>query len=220
MLITAGPLASAALSAADGSWVRQVISFDEVPGTVPFCSLLSMGLRPPTGAGATDLALAPYLAGPGGLSADPVTHHQLAADLDRLSAGASITGSDVVLAAPPDGSGRDYTVLLDLALLQGATVVATPAEDLPGARRHGRDRAPGHRPAGRPGAAGGHRRLLSTRAPTALPLTVLVLTRITSSTHTSKMVATVKAAATPWMSRSCASVSRDTPGTGCRAASR
>jgi non-ribosomal peptide synthetase component F len=139
MLITAGPLASAALSAADGSWVRQVISFDEVPGTVPFCSLLSMGLQPPTGAGAADLALAPYLAGPGGgLSAGPVTHHQLAADLDRLSASAPITGSDVVLAAPPDGSGRDYTVLLDLALLQGATVVATPAEDLPGAaREHG-----------------------------------------------------------------------------------
>jgi hypothetical protein len=41
-------------------------------------------------------------------------------------------------AAPPDGSIRDYTVLLDLVLLQGATVVASPAEGLPdAARAHG-----------------------------------------------------------------------------------
>jgi len=39
----------------------------------------------------------------------------------------------VVLAAPPGGCVREYTVLLDLALLQGATVVATPADALPAA---------------------------------------------------------------------------------------
>ena len=35
MLLTAPPLASTALAAADRSWVRQVISFGEAPGTVP-----------------------------------------------------------------------------------------------------------------------------------------------------------------------------------------
>lgn len=133
LLITADPLAGAALAAADAAWVRQVISFDEVPGTTSFCSLLSRGSHPPAVAGPADLALAPYDAG----TQQPVTHDELAADLHRLAGVIPIGGHDVVLAAPPDG-GRDYPVLLDLALLQGATVVATPADGLPdAARAHG-----------------------------------------------------------------------------------
>ena len=134
LLVTADPLVPAALSAADGSRVRQVISFDEGPGTVPFWSLLSRGLRPPAAAGPADLGLMPYAARPrGGLQATPVTHAQLTTELGRLAAPAPVSGSDVVLAAPPDGCAREYTVLLDLALLQGATVVAAPADALPDA---------------------------------------------------------------------------------------
>ena len=49
-----------------------------------------------------------------------------------------MTTHDVVLAAPPDGCAREYTLLLDLALLEGATVVAAPADALPdAARRYG-----------------------------------------------------------------------------------
>jgi acyl-CoA synthetase (AMP-forming)/AMP-acid ligase II len=134
LLITAGPLADAAMAAADAAWVRQVISFDEVPGTTSLRSLLSRGSRPPAVAAPADLALLPY--GPDG--AQPVTHGELAADLHRLAAVIPVSNCDVVLAAPPDGSIRDYTVLLDLVLLQGATVVASPAEGLPdAARAHG-----------------------------------------------------------------------------------
>jgi len=134
LLITAGPLTGGALRAADDAWVRQVISFDEEPGTIPFCSLLSMGWRPPAPADPDELALLPYQ----GTAAGPVTYRQLAVDLQRLSASAPITGRDVVLAAPPGGTGRDYSVLLDLALLQGATVVAACPEGLPdAARAHG-----------------------------------------------------------------------------------
>ena len=139
LLVTAEPLVPVALSAADGSWVRQVISFDEAPGTVPFWSLLSRGVQPPACAGPAELGLAPYVPRPGGgLQAAPVTHAQLAAEIGRLSAPAPVTSGDVVLAAPPDGCLREYTVLLDLALLQGATVVAAQAGTLPdAARRHG-----------------------------------------------------------------------------------
>ncbi|HTT51201.1 MAG TPA: AMP-binding protein [Streptosporangiaceae bacterium] len=139
LLITADPLASAALAAADGSWVRQVISFDDVPGTTAFCSLLSRGSRAPAVAGPADLALAPYRAGPDGLlRLAPVTHRELGADLNRLAARVPIGDRDVVLAEPPGGHARDYTVLLDLALLHGATVVATQPEGLPdAARAHG-----------------------------------------------------------------------------------
>jgi non-ribosomal peptide synthetase component F len=139
LLVTADPLVPAALSAADGSWVRQVISFDEAPGTVPFWSLLSRGLQPPAAAGPAGLGLIPYVARPeGGLEATPVSHAQLAAELGRLAAPSPVSSRDVVLAAPPDGCAREYTVLLDLALLQGATVVAAAADALPdAARRHG-----------------------------------------------------------------------------------
>jgi non-ribosomal peptide synthetase component F len=134
LLITTGPLAGAAMAAADAAWVRQVISFDEVPGTTSLRSLLSRGSRPAAVAGPADLALAPY--GPDGVQ--PVTHGELAADLHRLAAAIPVSERDVVLAAPPDGNPRDYTVLLDLALLQGATVVASPADGLPdAARAHG-----------------------------------------------------------------------------------
>ena len=139
LLITAKPLAPAALGAADGSWVRQVLSFDEVAGTTKFCALLSGGSQPPAAAAAADLALLPYRAGPGGgRSAAPVTHGELATDLDRLSGCTLLTGEDVVITAPPNDGARDYTVLLDLALLSGATVVAARADGLPdAARRHG-----------------------------------------------------------------------------------
>jgi acyl-CoA synthetase (AMP-forming)/AMP-acid ligase II len=134
LLITANPLADAALAAADGAWVRQVISFDEVPGTTSFWALLGRGSQPPAVAGPADLALAAYGTG----AQQPVTHGELAADLHRLAAAIPISERDVVLAAPPDGNTRDYTVLLDLALLQGATVVAAAAEGLPdAARAHG-----------------------------------------------------------------------------------
>jgi len=134
LLITADPLVPAALSAADGSWVRQVIAFDDALGTVPFWSLLSRGLCPPVNARPADPGLVPYTARPGGgMGASPVTHAQFALELSRLSSPAPVTRNDVVLAAPPGGCVREYTVLLDLALLQGATVVATPADALPDA---------------------------------------------------------------------------------------
>ncbi len=139
LLVTAEPLVPAALSAADGSWVRQVISFDEAPGTVAFRSLLSRGVQPPVWADPGDPGLVPYQARPGGgLQAAPVTHAQLAAEISRLSGPAPVSERDVVLAAAPEGCVREYTVLLDLALLQGATVVAAQAGTLPdAARRYG-----------------------------------------------------------------------------------
>jgi acyl-coenzyme A synthetase/AMP-(fatty) acid ligase len=139
LLITAEPQAAAALRAADGSWVRQVISFDDVPGTISFCSLLSRGGQAPVFAGLTDLALVPYTSGPDGRPCpQPMTHGQLAGELGRVATAMPFTGTDVVLAVPPGGHSRDYTLLLDLALLHGATVVAAPAGRLAEtAREHG-----------------------------------------------------------------------------------
>jgi non-ribosomal peptide synthetase component F len=131
MLLTAPPLAAAALAAADRSWVRQVISFGEAPDTTLFSGLLGMGsLRPATGR-PHDPALLPYARQPDGvLGPEPLSHYDLSGLLRRLEAEGGIGEKDVVLAAPPAGDGRSYTALVDHALLRGATVVSAPAEEL------------------------------------------------------------------------------------------
>jgi len=131
MLVTAPPIAAAALAAADRSWVRQVISFGEACGTIQFGSLLRMGtLRPATGR-PHDPALVPYSRmADGMLGPAPLSHHEMSALLRKLETEAPVCEKDVVLAAPPVGDGRLYTALLDHALLYGATVVAVRPEEL------------------------------------------------------------------------------------------
>jgi acyl-coenzyme A synthetase/AMP-(fatty) acid ligase len=131
MLITGPPLVSKALAAVERSWVRQIISFGGEPETVPFGSLLSRGSRQPALCGAGELALLPYDSGPDGrIRAVPLTHEDLAGELRRLAAATPMTGHDVVIAAPPAGEGRAYSVLVDLALLEGAMIVATFGTDV------------------------------------------------------------------------------------------
>jgi acyl-CoA synthetase (AMP-forming)/AMP-acid ligase II len=131
MLVTAQPLAATALAAADRSWVRQVIAFGEAAGAIPFSSLLRQGSLRPAHARAHDLALLPYSRRPdGSLGPAGLSHVELAEELADLAAGSGITERDVLLAAPPAGDGRAYTVLVDHALLSGATVVAVRTDDL------------------------------------------------------------------------------------------
>lgn len=138
MLITTPGLVGTALEAAERSWVRQVISFGEAPGAIAFGSLLSRGTSEPADAGPGELALLPYTASAAGRP-EPVafTHADLAGELQRLD-GVGLTERDVVVAVPPTGDGRAYTVLLDLALIRGATVVAAGGSDVTEAARvHG-----------------------------------------------------------------------------------
>jgi acyl-CoA synthetase (AMP-forming)/AMP-acid ligase II len=131
MLLTAPPLATSALAAADRSWVRQVISFGEAPGAIQFSALLGMGTLQPAPGRVHDPALLPYSRTPDGLLAPaPVSHYDMSVQLRRLETEASVGEKDVVLAAPPVGDGRTYTALLDHALLRGATVVAASADEL------------------------------------------------------------------------------------------
>ena len=131
MLITAQPLAAAALAAADRSWVRQVIAFGEAAGATSFRSLLRPGSLRPAAARPHDLALLPFTRRPeGSLGPAGVTHAELAAELAGLAAETGITEQDVVLAVPPAGDGRAYTAFVDNALICGATVVAARADEL------------------------------------------------------------------------------------------
>jgi len=131
MLLTAQPLATAGLAAADRSWVRQVISFGDAPAATPISSLLGMGSLDPSVARPHDLALLSYVRrADGALHPAGLTHVEMAAELAALSVTADISERDVVLAAPPAGDGRSYTAFIDHALLHGAMIVAAATDEL------------------------------------------------------------------------------------------
>ncbi len=131
MLLTAQPLATAGIAAADQSWVRQVISFGDAPAATPFGSLLGMGSLCPPSARPHDIALLHYVRGPGGaLQPASLSHIDMAAEIAELRDAACLSAADVVLAAPPIGDGRSYTAIIDHALLTGATLVAARTEEM------------------------------------------------------------------------------------------
>jgi acyl-CoA synthetase (AMP-forming)/AMP-acid ligase II len=138
MVITAPPLAQAALAAADRSWVRQVFSFADAPGTTRFSDLLGIDVIRPSRGRPEDIALLPFSRGSDGrLRPAPVNGREFVELLDRADQQARITGHDVVLTLPPCGDGLSYALLIDGALLRGATVVAVQEHELPaGAAAH------------------------------------------------------------------------------------
>ena len=131
MVITAPPLADTALAAADRSWVRQVYSFTDMPGTTRFSDLLGLDMIRPSRGRPDDVALLPFSRGQDGrLHPAPVSHRELVERIDRADQGAGITSRDVVLAMAPVGNGLEYGALIDSALLRGATVVAVRRHEL------------------------------------------------------------------------------------------
>src|SRR5215813_11625462 len=131
MVMTAPPLADTALAAADRSWVRQVYSFTDMPGTTRFSDLLGLDMIRPSRGRPEDVALLPFSRGQDGrLRPVPVTNREYIDSLDRADQMARITGHDLVLVMPPAGDGLTYTTLLDCALLSGATVVAVRKQEL------------------------------------------------------------------------------------------
>ncbi len=122
LLITSAPLAELAIEAAERSWVRQVFAFGQAATTTPFGDLLDAAEQPPRqengGAGRDQRTARP----------GPVPTSDLAGL--TLAGGPRLTRWDVVVAAPPCGEPDAYTLLLDLALIAGATIVAAPADQL------------------------------------------------------------------------------------------
>jgi acyl-coenzyme A synthetase/AMP-(fatty) acid ligase len=131
MVITSPPLAEGALAAADRSWVRQVFSFADAAGTTRFSDLLGLDMIRPSGGRPEDTALLPFSRGNDGrLRPVPVSHREYGDSLGRADQMARITGQDLVLAMPPAGDGLTYAMLVDCALLRGATVVAVRKQEL------------------------------------------------------------------------------------------
>jgi len=142
MLITAPPLGGLALDAADRSYVRQVLTFGEVPGATPFGELLRGGGPPPRIDPRRDHALiqprfrssGPWEPGGDGIAdgadgadgdwRERLTHADRLADLDRLTAAVAIERGDVLVGASIGCPAATWIGLIDVALLRGATFIA------------------------------------------------------------------------------------------------
>ncbi|MEV2265633.1 hypothetical protein [Nonomuraea africana] len=118
MLITTPGLAEAAVRAAEGSRVRQVIAFGAALDTIHFAQLSGLDAVPlPRLDARTQFALRP-----GGGAA--LTHRDLLGAMADLDGGVGLTESDVVLVTWPPGDGADLVALVGLAVAKGALLVA------------------------------------------------------------------------------------------------
>jgi acyl-CoA synthetase (AMP-forming)/AMP-acid ligase II len=131
MVITSPPLAEASVAAAERSWVRQIFSYADAPGTTRFGDLLGLDLIRPSRGRPEDVALLPFSRGQDGrLRPAPVTHSDYGQALDRADEIGGLTCGDLALAMPPVGDGLAYTALIDCALVRGTTVVAVRKQEL------------------------------------------------------------------------------------------
>ncbi|WP_153538181.1 AMP-binding protein [Actinomadura macrotermitis] len=133
-LLTGGATAAEAVAATEHSYVRQVFSFGNVPGAVPFARLVEAGTPAAPGPGPLpgpvpppdplrDLAL---------LLCDPpgrVTHAERFADLYRLAAAADLGPGDVLACSAHDVPAPTWIGLADVCLTAGAAFAGVPGPD-------------------------------------------------------------------------------------------
>ncbi|MBW8482548.1 AMP-binding protein [Actinomadura parmotrematis] len=129
-LITGVDTAARSVVATERSYVRQVFSFGNVPGAIPFARLVEAGapaVAPDPGPGPVapadplrDLAL--LLCDP----PDGITHAERFADLYRLGGAIGLAEGDVLACSPFDVSQPTWIALIDLCLAHGAALAAVP----------------------------------------------------------------------------------------------
>jgi acyl-CoA synthetase (AMP-forming)/AMP-acid ligase II len=137
-LVTTADLAVPKLEAAAlGSEIAQTFVIGagagEMPGARRFEVLGPVGEAeaPPVDLSPSDVAFLPSSSGSTGLPKSVVlTHRNLVADLCQMRPAGNVTEDDVVIAALPLFHIFGFQLTLNLALLQGATVVILPRFDL------------------------------------------------------------------------------------------
>jgi acyl-CoA synthetase (AMP-forming)/AMP-acid ligase II len=125
LLLTVPPLVGKAQEAAAKSKVEEIIVFGEAEGAVPFASLLVDGKAPEVHIDpAEDLVALPYSSGTTGFSKGVMlTHRNLVANLVQTAACIRISEDEKLLAFLPFFHIYGMTVIMNLGLLAGATLV-------------------------------------------------------------------------------------------------
>jgi len=137
-LITAPPFMEAAKEAARDAAIEEIFVFGEAggsekPGATPFESLMGDPAKAPDVAidPATDLVALPFSSGTTGLPKGVMlTHRNLVANCAQATSALKMTPESVAMGVLPFFHIYGMTVIMNLALSQGATIVTMPRFDL------------------------------------------------------------------------------------------
>ena len=131
-LITVPPCAERAMEAVRDTTVLEVFVFGEAPGTTPFSALLGDGDPPDVPINPReDLVALPYSSGTTGLPKGVMlTHHNLVANLVQACGVLAQDEHDTILGVLPFFHIYGMTVIMNLGLYHGVTIVTMPRFDL------------------------------------------------------------------------------------------
>ena len=132
-LLTVPPFLDVAREAADASGVEEVFVIGEGDGATPFAELLGDPAEAPEAEidPTTDLAVLPYSSGTTGLSKGVMlTHRNLVANIVQTGAHMDMAPEDVLIGALPFFHIYGMTVIMNLGLRVGTTIVTMPRFDL------------------------------------------------------------------------------------------
>jgi acyl-CoA synthetase (AMP-forming)/AMP-acid ligase II len=131
-LLTTPDLLEKARSAALQAGVPEVFVFGEAAGATPFASLQSSGTPPSVALDpGNDLVALPYSSGTTGLPKGVMlTHTNLVANVAQVAACGLVTEEDTLIGVLPFFHIYGLTVLMNISLAVGATVVVLPRYDL------------------------------------------------------------------------------------------
>ena len=134
-LIVAGPFVDKATEAVAGTGIDRVHVLGDAAGGRPFDELTAQHGPPPELDldPASALAVLPYSSGTTGLAKGVMlTHRNLVANLEQTRVGWRLTADDVLAGVLPFFHIYGFTIILNSALLAGATLVTMPRFDLRG----------------------------------------------------------------------------------------
>jgi acyl-CoA synthetase (AMP-forming)/AMP-acid ligase II len=133
VLITAPPFLEKARAAASRTGVKEVLVFGEADGALPFASLLRSNGEPPAVeiVPREDVAVLPYSSGTTGRSKGVMlTHYNLVSNIFQCVGMDDIREEDVVIAVLPFFHIYGLSVLLNMTLYHGCTLVTLPRFEL------------------------------------------------------------------------------------------